>query len=264
MRKRAKKILFVLLLCFCMCGITMTASAATEYVDGYLRYTVEDGSVTITGYNGRESEVTVPSKIAGVPVNSIAEGAFSNATGVTKVNLPDTIMTIEEGAFTVGQTVVYNSNTDDTLVTEPESGETPSTEQPAESPTQNPTSTPAPTSAPEPTPAVTQPSTVTDKAQDFVTETQKNGGVEEVEIDFSDGLESTATADSAETSESEESRKEQDMPKSEEVDTSKESDVADEADAEKADNKGLLIVAGIMVLAAAIAGICVYRKKGRR
>lgn len=109
-----------MLLCLCLFQTIMTAYAVTEYVDGYFRYTLEDGSVTITGYNGGTSEVTIPSKIAGNPVNTIASGAFYNVLAVKKVNLPDTIMRIEEGAFSLGQTVVYSSNTEDTVITEPE------------------------------------------------------------------------------------------------------------------------------------------------
>lgn len=202
MKKSVNKIVFVLLLGICMCGITIKAFAATEYVDGYLRYMVADGSVTITGYNGRESEVTVPSKIAGVPVNTIAAGAFSNASTVTKVNLPDTIMTIEEGAFTVGQTVVYNSNTSEVL----------------------------------------QPSSM-DKVETMVSESDKIGSVEEVDVNFDDGLKNATT----------ESSKEAD-----------EMSVADETDTKESNNKVLLIVAGIVFLAVALAGICIYRKKGRR
>lgn len=62
--------------------------------------------MTIIGYTGREENVTVPSMIGGYPVNTIAPEAFAG-TGVTSVVLPDTIMTVEEGAFGPGQTAVY-------------------------------------------------------------------------------------------------------------------------------------------------------------
>ena len=111
-------------LCISLFAANLTVFAVTEYVDGYLRYTVAEGSVTITGYNGRESEVTIPAGIAGVPVNYIATGAFSDVLTVTKINLPDSIMSVEEGAFNSGQTVVYSSNIDDSEVIEPEQGST--------------------------------------------------------------------------------------------------------------------------------------------
>lgn len=118
MKNRIKKWMLALCLWIGLGVMSLTVSAATEYVDGYLRYTVEGGSVKITGYNGRESEVTIPDNIAGNPVNIIGAGAFSNAASVIKVNLPDTIMTIEEGAFGEGQTVVYNSNKGDAGMTQ--------------------------------------------------------------------------------------------------------------------------------------------------
>ena len=119
MGKKVRTLLYILIMCFSLCGFKGTAFAYTEYVSGYFRYILEEGSITITGYNGRESEVTIPPEITGMPVNTIASGAFYKASKVVKINLPDTIMTIEEGAFAIGQEVVYNSNMNDTIITEP-------------------------------------------------------------------------------------------------------------------------------------------------
>ncbi len=90
-----------------------TALAAQNYTEGYFEYQVEEASVTIVRYYGKESEVTVPSMIAGNPVSRIAKGAFGSSTTVKKVSLPDTIMTIEEGAFQNGIQIVYNSGADE-------------------------------------------------------------------------------------------------------------------------------------------------------
>lgn len=99
--------------------------AADIYTEGYLEYRVEDDAISICGYFGSESEVTVPAFIAGYPVSEIASGAFEDAETVEKVNLPDTIMRIEEGAFGRNQTVVYDSNTSDPKPTVPDGEETP-------------------------------------------------------------------------------------------------------------------------------------------
>lgn len=99
--------------------------AADIYTEGYLEYRVEDDAISICGYFGSESEVTVPAFIAGYPVSEIASGAFEDAETVEKVNLPDTIMRIEEGAFGRYQTVVYDSNTSDPKPTVPDGEETP-------------------------------------------------------------------------------------------------------------------------------------------
>ena len=109
MSRKLKQWFLIFAVCISLFSANMVVFAATEYVDGYLRYTVAEGSVTITGYNGNESEVTVPAQIAGTPVNTIATGAFHDSSTVTKVNLPDTIMTVEEGAFGSEQTVIYRA-----------------------------------------------------------------------------------------------------------------------------------------------------------
>ena len=40
--------------------------------------------------------------------NTVAKGAFADSSYVKTVNLPDTITTVEEGAFAAGITVNYN------------------------------------------------------------------------------------------------------------------------------------------------------------
>ena len=90
--------------------MTATALAATVYTEGALHYTIADESITITGYFGKDAAVTVPASIAGIPVNTIAKGAFTGNDNVKTVDLPDTITAVEEGAFASGITVNYNSN----------------------------------------------------------------------------------------------------------------------------------------------------------
>lgn len=90
--------------------LSVSVMAATVYTEGTLYYTIEDKSVTITGCFSKDDTVTVPPSIAGNPVNTIAKGAFSNTDYVKTVNLPDTIMTVEEGAFATGITVNFSSN----------------------------------------------------------------------------------------------------------------------------------------------------------
>lgn len=91
-------------------AMTATALAATVYTEGALHYTIADESITITGYFGKDAAVTVPASIAGIPVNTIAKGAFTGNDNVKTVDLPDTITAVEEGAFASGITVNYNSN----------------------------------------------------------------------------------------------------------------------------------------------------------
>ena len=59
------------------------AAFATVYSEGYFKYTIADESITITEYFGSEETVTVPAMIAGIPVNTIASGAFSGSGSTT-------------------------------------------------------------------------------------------------------------------------------------------------------------------------------------
>lgn len=105
-----KKLIPLLLALVMALSLTAVASASTVYTEGALYYTIADESITITGYFGRDEVVTVPASIAGIPVNTIAKGAFTGNSAARVVDLPDTITTVEEGAFASGITVNYNSN----------------------------------------------------------------------------------------------------------------------------------------------------------
>ena len=105
-----KKLIPVLLSLLMALPMTATALAANVYTEGALHYTIADESITITGYFGKDAAVTVPASIAGIPVNTIAKGAFTGNDNVKTVDLPDTITAVEEGAFASGITVNYNSN----------------------------------------------------------------------------------------------------------------------------------------------------------
>ena len=108
--------LFLCLVMIWMMGISTTVWAGESYVYGYFHYTVADDSVTITGYTGDEEVVKIPSMIAGNPVNTIASGAFAGAENTATIYLPDTIMTVESGAFSAVQSVVFSGgNAADTV-----------------------------------------------------------------------------------------------------------------------------------------------------
>lgn len=86
------------------------ALAANQLTHGFLRYELEDKSVTIVDYAGDEEEVFVPAYIAGNPVNRIAMGAFYDSWTVRKVYLPDTVTDVDEGAFAEDQEVIMSWN----------------------------------------------------------------------------------------------------------------------------------------------------------
>jgi hypothetical protein len=67
---------------------------AQDYV-----YTTNNGAITITGYTGSDSEITIPDTIDGLPVAGIGDYAFFNRAGLTNVIIPGSITSIGEGAF---------------------------------------------------------------------------------------------------------------------------------------------------------------------
>ena len=61
-------------------------------------FEIQDGGVIITGYTGNDTEVGIPTHLAGYPVTQIGPKAFIRA-GLTSVTFPDTITVIDELAF---------------------------------------------------------------------------------------------------------------------------------------------------------------------
>jgi len=58
-------------------------------------YESDGQTITITGYSGIESTVTIPAAIDGLPVKAVAENAFREFTYLNKIYLPDSIETID-------------------------------------------------------------------------------------------------------------------------------------------------------------------------
>ena len=62
------------------------------------KYTTREGQVTITGYNGTDIDVEIPSNIDGLPVTAIGEEAFKNAM-IRSVVIPSSVRSIDWFAF---------------------------------------------------------------------------------------------------------------------------------------------------------------------
>lgn len=72
----------------------MTAS------DGEFQYEMnEDGTISITGYQGTETDLNVPATVDSYAVSSIANHAFEANWDLVSVTLPNGLARIEEGAF---------------------------------------------------------------------------------------------------------------------------------------------------------------------
>mgnify|MGYP004653300839 FL=1 len=94
----AKKIL-LLLAAFAFClGLSLMASADDDGVFSY-RKTEDASGVVVIGYTGTDRSVTVPDKLAGLPVVEIGAGAFRNQSALVTVVLPDMVEKIGDTAF---------------------------------------------------------------------------------------------------------------------------------------------------------------------
>ena len=69
------------------------------YTTTDFEYTVTNGKITITCYNGFDTLVEIPAYIDGYPVTVIGEQAFLMCSDITDIIIPYTVMTIEDDAF---------------------------------------------------------------------------------------------------------------------------------------------------------------------
>ncbi len=76
-------------------GVNFTSITASAETYGDYSYEIlSDGTVEITGYNGNETEVTIPSSINGKKVTSIGDDAFFECTSLTSITIPDSVTSI--------------------------------------------------------------------------------------------------------------------------------------------------------------------------
>ncbi len=64
-----------------------------------LTYTTDSETITITGHTGDIGSLSIPSTIEGLPVTTIASGAFQNRRDLRSVTIPNSVTDIEDYAF---------------------------------------------------------------------------------------------------------------------------------------------------------------------
>jgi hypothetical protein len=87
--------------------------ATPAVVKAQFSFTNINGQITITGYSGSGSVVTIPSSINGFSVTSIGTSAFENITNITYLTIPGGVTNIGVDAFAncidLANTIIPNS-----------------------------------------------------------------------------------------------------------------------------------------------------------
>ena len=98
----------------------LTVSALPSETDSGIFYSIENGEVTVEGFNYAGTVLDIPDKIEGYPVKYIADQACRGNYGITELRLPASIVSIGEYSFAEcenltkvvmkgGQTVGYSA-----------------------------------------------------------------------------------------------------------------------------------------------------------
>ncbi len=98
MKKLIKKVIPIFLAFVMLFGTIVVKVNASETVDFCYKIN-SDNSIIITGYNGSEQDLFIPSEIDGHKVIAIDENAFSNNNNIISVTIEDGIKAIYDFAF---------------------------------------------------------------------------------------------------------------------------------------------------------------------
>lgn len=80
-------------------GVGGNAIVASAETSGDFEYSVDSGNVRITRYIGSGGPVDIPATIDGKPVTSIGEFAFQQCSGITSINIPNSVTSIGVNVF---------------------------------------------------------------------------------------------------------------------------------------------------------------------
>ena len=97
MKKRTG--MFMVLLFLLLLPFSVSAADQETYSSGHFYYHAYPGYVSISGYLGTETEVEIPSSLAGKPVSEIEDHAFDGCDSVKQITIPDTVTKIGVDAF---------------------------------------------------------------------------------------------------------------------------------------------------------------------
>ncbi|MCM1499190.1 MAG: leucine-rich repeat domain-containing protein [Clostridium sp.] len=102
MKRSHEGVIVLWLIMFLMLGVNvgkLEVHAETLTSGDYEYVVLDDGTVEITDYTGKDSVVEIPDTIDDRKVTSIGGYAFSDCSGLTSVNIPEGVTSIEDFAF---------------------------------------------------------------------------------------------------------------------------------------------------------------------
>jgi hypothetical protein len=76
-------------------------TALPDTVEAQFTYITNNGAITITGYTGPGGEVIIPGTISRLPVTVIGDSAFRWDYGITRVIVPEGVVSLEDNALAV-------------------------------------------------------------------------------------------------------------------------------------------------------------------
>ena len=111
-----RKILSIVLMSAMIISLVLPVIAAPAQGSDF---TFDTTTGTITSYNGTGGNVEIPDEIGGVTVEAIGSEAFHSCTSLTKVTIPTSVTTIEQGAFVACKnlTTAYFKHSDANTIT---------------------------------------------------------------------------------------------------------------------------------------------------
>ena len=100
MKKSFFIVLSLILLVFCFSiPVHADETDTTKYSAGNFYYHVHEGYVSICGYVGDDTEILIPSNIAGSPVSEIESKAFDGCDTIETITIPETVDTLYDDSF---------------------------------------------------------------------------------------------------------------------------------------------------------------------
>ncbi len=99
MKKLLSILLSAIVLCSGLAAFSLTAAADKLDNKNHIYYRLTDEGAEVTGFDGKTTSVTIPSKLEGKKVIAISEKAFANSAKLKSVKISSSVTTIGKKAF---------------------------------------------------------------------------------------------------------------------------------------------------------------------